>query len=141
MQRTTDIANINDINVLHVLNNIFFFFSFFIFKVISTLFQGPYFIEWNFSIRNQMRKITNGSVDFSRITIKTHDVSIRLGHGPWIHSKKRSTLRSAAAKSFESTVLRVSDREHYGVISPNGQILVVHGSQSRLVEAWTISHP
>lgn len=72
MQRTTDIANINDINVLHVLNNIFFFLSFFIFKVISTLFQGPYFIEWNFSIRNQMRKITNGSVDFSRITIKTH---------------------------------------------------------------------
>lgn len=28
MQRTTDIANINDINVLHVLNNIFFFLFF-----------------------------------------------------------------------------------------------------------------
>lgn len=133
MQRTTDIANIAILTFCTYWIT-FFFFSFFIFKVISTL-------EWNFSIRNQMRKITNGSVDFSRITIKTHDVSIRLGHGPWIHSKKRSTLRSAAAKSFESTVLRVSDREHYGVISPNGQILVVHGSQSRLVEAWTISHP
>ena len=66
---------------------------------------------------------------------------IRLGHGSWCHSKERSTLRPAAAKDLENTVLRMSVGEHHDVISSNSQVFVVHSTQPRLVEAWAVSHP
>lgn len=65
---------------------------------------------------------------------------VRLGHGSWCHSKERSTLRPAAAKN-ENTILRMSVGEHHDVISSNSQVFVVHSTQSRLVEAWAVSHP